>query len=405
MRIATVETVRTLLQPNLCLVLLHAQDGSVGLGETFWGSAAVEAHLHDSVAPVLLSLADATPESAAAALRPYVGFAGSGVETRANSAVDIALWDLLGQRCDVSVATLLGGPVRSSLRVYNTCAGYDYIKGDGRQSSRNWGLPATGAARPFDDLDGFLHRPAELVASLLASGFTAMKVWPFDRAAESAGGLDISVADLRRGVGILESLRAAGGDELDIMVEMHGQWSLKSATTILRALADVRPYWVEDPLRADSYGAYRHLRDRTDVPIAAGETLAGRRGFAPLLDAGVLDVALIDVGWTGGLTEAVKIASLAESHDVPFAPHDCTGPLSFVVGTQLTAARGNGLLVEHVRAFHHSFYPEILDGLPEVKNGAVTVSTRPGLGVQLREDFLKSADVTRRASTGAGRSA
>ena len=401
MRIEAVETVRTPLQPNLCFLLLHTANGMTGLGETFWGSAAVEAHLHDFVAPVLLAMPDPTPEGAVAALRPYVGFAGSGAEVRANGAVDIALWDLLGQRCDVSVATLLGGPVRHELRVYNTCAGYDYIRTDGQQSSDNWGLPvSTAAAGPYDDLDGFLHRPTELVESLLSAGFTALKVWPFDRAAEAGGGLDISLADLRQGMGILESVRAAGGDQLDIMVEMHGLWSLKSATRILRALADIGPYWVEDPLRADSHSAYRHLRDRTDVPIAAGETIVGRRGFAPLLDAGVLDVALIDVGWTGGITEAAKIAALAESHDVPFAPHDCTGPLSFVVGMQLTAARQNGLIVEHVRAFHHSWYGQILDGLPAVQNGSVTVSARPGLGVQLRDDFLKSADVTRRMSGG-----
>ena len=400
MRIAAVETLRTPLQPNLCILRLRTDDGLIGLGESFWGSGAVEAYLHETAAPVILALEDPTPERVATVLRPYVGFAGSGAETRGNGAVDIALWDLLGRRCDVSVATLLGGPVRQNMRVYNTCAGYDYIRSDDMQSSKNWGLP-TGAGdhRPYDDLDAFLNRPEELVHSLLDSGITAMKVWPFDRAAEASGGLDVSAADLRSGMRILEQIRDAGGDRMDVMIEMHGQWSLKAATTILKALSDINPYWVEDPLRADSSSAYRRLRERTDVPIAAGETLVGRRGFAPLLDVGALDVALIDVGWTGGITEAVKITALADSHDVPFAPHDCTGPISFVVGTQLVAARGNGLIAESVRAFQNSWYPEILDGMPAVESGSVTVSGGPGLGVQLREEFLKSPDVSRRATT------
>lgn len=399
MRIESVETIRTALQPNVLFLRLRANDGTVGLGESFWGSGAVEAYLHDTAAPALMAMSDPTPEGTAALLRPYVGFAGSGAETRGNGAIDIALWDLLGQQCGVSVATLLGGPIRDRLRVYNTCAGYDYIKTEDRQSSHNWGLPSTDERRPYDDLDAFLNRPEELVASLLESGVTAMKVWPFDRAAEASGGLDISAVDLAAGMRILERIRDAGGHRMDIMVEMHGQWSLKAATAILRALAEIRPYWVEDPLRTDSVSGYLRLRERTDVPIAAGETLTGRRAFHPLLQAGSLDVALIDIGWTGGITEAAKITALADSHDVPFAPHDCTGPVSFVVGAQLVAARPNGLIVESVRSFLNSWYPQVLDGLPLIEDGHVAVSRQPGLGVQLREDFLQGADVSTRVST------
>jgi L-alanine-DL-glutamate epimerase-like enolase superfamily enzyme len=413
MRITGLETLRSPIQPNVCLLRLHSSDGLTGLGESFWGAAAVEAYLHETVGPVLLGIEDPAPERVAVLLRPYVGFGGSGAETRGNGAVDIALWDLLGRRAGLPVAALLGGPVRPRVRVYNTCAGYEYVKNEPRLASTNFGLPAGPAepagpagpaepaglaGRPYEDLDAFLNRPAELTRSLLAEGFTAMKVWPFDHAAEESGGLDIPAADLGRGMRVLEQIRASAGDAMDILVELHGLWSLKAATTILDALRDVRPYWVEDPLRPDSVAAYQRLRERTAVPIATGETLTGRRAFQPLLDAGALDVAIVDAGWTGGITEARKIAALADAYDVPFAPHDCTGPVSFAVCTQLVASQPNGLIAETVRAFHHSWYAALVDGLPAPADGAVEVGTGPGLGIALRPEFVNRADTVRRLS-------
>ena len=94
---------------------------------------------------------------------------------------------------------------------------------------------------------------------------------------------------------------------------------------------------LEDPIRPDAPEAYRALRERTSVPIAAGETIAGRRGFKPLLDAAALDVAIVDIDWVGGISEAVKVAALAETYGVGFAPHDCTGPISFAVTSQVIA--------------------------------------------------------------------
>lgn len=395
-RITSVETIRLGIQPNLCIVVLRDEDGNIGLGETFWGSGAVETYLHDAVAPVLVAASEVSIEQTRDRLRPYVGFAGSGAETRANSAVDIALWDLTARRAGMSLAALAGGPVRSDIRVYNTCAGYDYIKSSTWQSSTNWGA---GSARRYDDLDAFLNRPEELVESLLAEGYDAMKVWPFDRAAERTLGRDLSLTDLREGMSIMERLRAAAGDRMDLMVELHGQWSLKSATRLMRALEPIDPYWVEDPLRGDSIEGYRRLRERTTVPIAMGETVAGRRAFAPLLAHGAIDVAIIDPGWTGGFSEALAISALCETFEVPFAPHDCTGPISFAVTLALLEARSNGLIAESVRAFHDSWYHEVVSGLPVPSGGRVSLPTAPGLGIELREDALTGAGALRRITT------
>ncbi|MFO1539225.1 MAG: mandelate racemase/muconate lactonizing enzyme family protein [Chloroflexota bacterium] len=399
MRIVELVTHRTPIQPNICILELRSDDGHTGLGESFWGAEAIEAYLHATAAPILAGVVDATPAAAQVALRPYVGFAGSGAETRGIGAVDIALGDLLGRAAGRSVMRLLGGPVVPQLRVYNTCAGYAYVSREDRQSSANWGLPGAAAPeRPYEDLQAFMERPAELARSLLAEGFTAMKVWPFDPAAEATRGGDLPYADLRRGMAVLEAIRAEVGDAMDILIELHGLWRLKGAVTLLRQLETIRPWWVEDPIRPDAPEAYRALRERTSVPIAAGETIGGRRGFKALFDAAALDVAIVDIDWVGGISEAVKVASLADTYGVGFAPHDCTGPISFAVTTQVACAQPNAVIAETVRAFTSDWYRLIADGGPAVANGVVTPTDTPGLGVSLRPDFLARPDTITRTT-------
>jgi galactonate dehydratase len=399
LRITELITYRTPIQPNVCILALRTDEGLVGLGESFWGAEAVEAYLHSTAAPLLGRVADATPAAAQVALRPYVGYASSGAETRGMGAIDVALWDLLGRAAGQSVGRLLGGPLTPRIRVYNTCAGYAYVKQENRQAVGNWGLPADAArVRPYEDLQGFLERPAELARSLLSEGYTAMKVWPFDFAAEATRGGDLPYADLRRGMRVLEAIRAEAGDAMDILIELHGLWSVKGAVTLLCELESIRPWWVEDPIRPDAPEAYRALRERVNVPIAAGETLTGTRGFKPLLDVHALDVAIVDVNWTGGITEAVKIASLADTYGVGFAPHDCTGPISFAVTTQVVRALPNAVIAETVRAFNSDWYLAIAEGIPPVKDGYVNPSDEPGLGITLREDFLARPDTITRTS-------
>lgn len=400
MRLTELTTYRTPLQPNVCIVALTSETGQTGLGESFWGAPAVEAYLHETAASVLAGIDEPSPAAAAATLRPYAGFDGSGAEVRGNGALDIALWDLLGQASGQPLGRLLGGPMSSSMRVYNTCAGYDYVKAEGQQASTNWGLPgASAGSRLYEDLQGFLSRPAELTRSLLDEGYTAMKVWPFDAAAERSRGQDITSGDLREAMRILEAIRAEADGTMDILVEMHSLWSLKAATKILTALRDIEPFWVEDPIRTDSVDAYRRLRERVDVPIAAGETLGGVRRFKPLLDAGALDVAIADLGWAGGISEAIRIASLADAYGVSFAPHDCTGPISFAATTQVVGSQPNGLIAESVRASLSSWYPEIVDGLPIVRDGRVELSSAAGLGLTLRTGFVTSSDTARRTTS------
>lgn len=401
MRITSVETMRSPLQPNVCTLVLRTDDGIEGIGETFWGAGAVEAHIHEALAPALLRIEDPTPEGVARQLRPYVGFAGSGAETRAAGAVDIALWDLLGKSAGLPVARLLGGSPGRKLRVYNTCAGSAYVKNGPQQASGNWGLADGLTEAPYEDLDGFLRHPKELAQSLLDEGYTAMKIWPFDRVAEASGGMDITARHLADGLWVLEQIREAVGDAMDIMVELHGLWSLKSAIVLVRELERFSPYWVEDPLRPDGVDLYRALRDSTSVPIAVGETLAGQRAYLALLEARAIDVAIVDISWCGGLTEARKIASLADAYGVPVAPHDCSGPVSFAACSHFAVSQPNTLIAESVRAFQNGWYMDMVSQMPRPVRGWISCSDVPGLGVSLSPDYVEDSRTRHRVTDSA----
>lgn len=388
--ITTVQTIRPAVQPNLLFVLVQDDEGYRGLGEAFFGSRTVETYIHESAAEVILSNPDPTPERVAQALIPYTGFQGAGAEVRGNAAIDLALWDLLGKRSGQPLAALFGGPAHSSLPIYNTCAGPGYVSTSTRQESDNWGVPQNGTGAALEDLDAFLNRPAKLARELYDEGIRGMKVWPFDRAAEASNGTHISPHDLADGIKIIDAIRSEVGTEMNLMVELHGLWNRRTAATIIHAVTPYQPYWVEDPIRPDAVDALSALTAEVDVGIATGETVVGRRGFLPLLASGAVDIATVDVQWTGGLTEARKVASLADTYDVPVAPHDCTGPATLAACAHLALSAPNGMIQETVRAFLRTWYAELVDGLPDIRDGVVLPSDTPGHGVTLLPDVLKN---------------
>ena len=147
--IRTVRTLRLGAYPNLLWVVVEDDQGATGLGETFFGARAVEACIHETVAPKLIGM-DADPEPVRMALVPYAGHQAAGAELRANSAIDIALWDLKARRNGEPLWRALGGRCRQAIRTYNTCAGYQYVRSAEGQTSANWGIGAP-AAGPYED--------------------------------------------------------------------------------------------------------------------------------------------------------------------------------------------------------------------------------------------------------------
>lgn len=403
MKITAIETTRVLEFPNLIWVELHTDDGLVGLGETFRGADAVETQIHTMSAPLLLGQDPRRIERhSKTLLRGYLGFNGSGVETRAASAIDIALWDLFGQMTGQPVYQLLGGLCHEQMRSYNTCAGYDYNnrKVQRRTIAKTGGSGAEVAARgPYDDQMAFVERADELALSLVEEGFTAMKIWPFDPFAAASDGHFITAQQIKQGLEPFEKIRRAVGDKIEIMCEFHSMWDTNSAIAIARELRDYRPYWAEDPIKMDSVQALADYRRHAGIPVCGSETLATRGAFRDLLAADALDVVMLDLSWCGGLSEGKKIATLAEAYQKPVAPHDCTGPVVLMAGLHLALSAPNAIFQEVVRAFLSTFYRDLVTELPVLKSGWLQPPTGAGLGTQLAPGLkLRDDAVVRRTS-------
>jgi galactonate dehydratase len=387
MKITAIETIRLEEFPNLLWVKVHTDEGLVGLGETFFLARTVEAYLHEHAAPQLLGRDPLAIDAIARNLVGYLGFRSTGAEMRGNSAIDIALWDLFGKATGQPIAQLLGGFTRSSIRTYNTCAGSSYMRSDRGQRVENYGL--SGERRDYDDLHAFLHHADDLAEELLAEGITAMKIWPFDMAAEKTHGRDISAADLRAALEPFEKIRARVGDRMDIMVEFHSMWQLLPAMRIARSLAPYDTFWHEDPIKMDSLASLKRYAEASPTPICASETLGSRFAFRDLLETGVAGVVMLDVAWCGGLSEARKIAAMAEAWHLPVAPHDCTGPVVLCASTHLSLNAPNALVQESVRAYYRTWYRDLVTALPEVREGMITVPPGPGLGLELAPDLAQ----------------
>lgn len=382
---STIRCVRTIRLParaNLVWVELETDDGLVGLGESFRGAPAVEAVLHDQAAPFLLGRDSRRIEAISRhLLTPYLGFHSASAEVRAASAVDIALWDLAGKRAGIPVHEALGGASRTSIRAYNTCAGYSYNTAGVWRRAIGAGDAAQG---PYDDQVAFTRDAGALAESLVAEGYSAMKIWPFDPFAEASRGQMITLADLKAGLEPFVKVRRAVGDKIEIMAELHSLWNAPSAIRICRALEDVGVFWAEDPIaKMDDARALADLRRQTRTPICGSETLAGAVAFRDLLVADAVDVVMLDLAWCGGLTEGRKIAALAEAFAKPLAPHDCTGPVTLMAGLHLALHAPSAIFQEVVRAYLSTWYRELVTGLPEVAGGLVQAPTGPGLGTAL----------------------
>jgi galactonate dehydratase len=398
-KITGLETIQLAEFSNVLWVRVHTDQGLIGLGETFFGANAVAAYIHETVAPYLLGKDPLQIDLHSRRLYGYVGFNSTGAEARGNSAVDVALWDLFGKATGLPVYQLLGGASRDRLRIYNTCAGYRYIRSRPVQAVDNWGLPTDQPTGPYEDLDAFMHRADELAHSLLDQGITGMKIWPFDPYAEATGGHGISSADLRVALEPFRKIRSAVGDAIDIMVELHSLWDLPTAKKITAALEEFQPAWYEDPIKMDNLAAVAELARTTRVPITASEALGTRWSFRELLEQRAAGIVMLDISWCGGLSEARKIAAMAEAYQLPVAPHDCTGPVVLMASVHLSMNATNALIQETVRAFLSGWYTELVTVLPRIEHGYVYLPEGPGLGTELVPGLERRADATVKLST------
>lgn len=396
-KITAIETLRTAEFANVLWVRVHSDAGVIGLGETFYGAGAVEAHIHDTLAGRLLGRDPLRIEALhREMLNLPMAQSSTGVEYRAASAIDIALWDMFGKVCGQPVHQMLGGLCRDKQRIYNTCAGYGYVRSQSIKPVSTWNFDES--AGPYEDLNAFMTRADVLAESLLDQGITAMKIWPFDPAALANEGAFITPEQLRTALEPFEKIRRAVGDRMEIMVEFHCLWNLPMAKKLARILEQYAPTWYEDPIRMNAPQALAELAASTPVWITASETLGSRYPYKEMLDRDAMSVVMADLCWTGGLTEGRKIAAMAETYHKPFAPHDCVGPVGFIAGIHASFSQPNTLIQESVRAFYTGWYRELVTEMPVIENGYVLPMQGPGLGTELQPALFERSDLIVRRS-------
>ena len=381
--------VRTYLHkdfPNLVHVEIATDEGLVGLGESYYFASTVAHYINDFAAAAIIGRDPLAREDISRVLTSYVGYNGSGAETRARSAIDIALWDIAAQSAGVPLYQFLGGDARS-IGIYNTCAGKGYMRRS-NQSSRSWGIDHDSVE--LEDLKAFMNDAGALATELLSEDITTMKIWPFDLFAEKNWGREISDEDLKAGLVPIQKIRDAVGSKMRIMIELHGLWSPSGAAKIMSALKDYDIFWVEDPIYPDLIDDYEVLRGNGMPKIAHGETIASRQRVKHLVNRNLIDFLTLDLSWCGGLTEGLVFAEIAKAGGVRIAPHDCTGPIGLLAGSHLTIADQNAEIQETVRAAFRTWYPHLVTQLPEISGGTLSLSTLPGLGTQLRPEFKSS---------------
>ncbi|MFT5527229.1 MAG: galactonate dehydratase [Pirellulaceae bacterium] len=409
-RITAIETtIPAGIMPNLILLRIHTDDGQIGCGETYYTPHAIDALIHDWMAERLLGAEATDIESHWRFLyERCTAFGTPGAEMRALSAIDVALWDILGQVCEKPVWQLLGGATQSSVRIYNTCGGpgYGAIKNVGGKQAEHpthpgWpGYGDEGQPGPLQDNWSSIHAAGDLAEELVAENVVGMKVWPFDRYVHRDGGLYLSAGDIDEGMRPLREIRERVGDKIEIMIEGHAFFQLPAALRLAEALKEIRPLWLEDILRVDNVETLADFRRQSGMPIAATEMLLGRASYLALLQAKAVDYVMVDPTWAGGISETRRIIDLAQAFNVPATMHDCTGPLTMFAGLHCAAASANVVFQETVRAHIRTFYERLIDRQPRIENGRLQLPTDPGLGTSLLPDlFQPGKDNYRRSSS------
>lgn len=402
-KITKITTTRILERPNIIWAEVETDEGLTGLGEVFRSTTAVEAYIHSDIAPGLIGKDSRQIEALSRMMTtPYIGFHSASAETRAASAIDIALWDLCGKRHGIPVYEALGGAARESIPIYNTCASYSF-----NTSASNL---KSGASRrlitandemrgPYDDQIAFTRDAGKLAESLVAEGYKGMKIWPLDPFAVKTNGSTISAEDLEKGLEPFRKIREAVGNKIEVMCELHSLWNVPTAMRICQALEKYDVFWAEDPIcKMDDIQSLQYLRSKTRTPICGSETLGGAVTFRQMLAAGTFDYAMLDVGWCGGLTEARKISTLAECYGIPISPHDCTGPIAFWTAIQLSFHSSAALYQEVVRANVATWYKDLVTDLPEIVDGQIKLPKNPGIGANLLPSVKERPDAVVRVT-------
>ncbi len=282
-----------------------------------------------------------------------------GVVLAAISAIDTALYDIVGKQLGIPVYKLLGGQVQEQLKVYVN------------------GWTSGGPQTP----ETLAQRTKELVAK----GFTGCKFDPFSR---SPFNREVSRQDLRDAVAQVRAVREAGGPDYEIAIDVHGRWNTKSTLEIIRALEPFRLFFYEEAVPPENVDAMAEVQRAVDVPLATGERVFGRHGFRGLLERQAVRIVQPDIARTGGITEFKKISAMADTYYVSVAPHNPNGPICTIASIHACFSIPNFLVLEFFEPDEAVFREIVAGGLTRRREGILPLDA-PGLGVDISDEFLR----------------
>ncbi len=279
--------------------------------------------------------------------------------------IENALYDIVGKALGVPVYKLLGGKFRSDIRLYADCH-----------------------AGEEDDVQAY----ADKALAVTAQGFSAVK---FDVDNTGTGKLDpynwsAGAKEMTHVISLIEGIRDAIGYELDLAIDCHGQFDLPSAITLAKAVEPLRLLWLEEPVPAENLSALAQVKASSSTVICTGENQYTRFEFLEMFNAKACDIIMPDLAKAGGIAEGKRIADLADAHYIPIAPHNVSSPLGMMAACHVLASVPNFLVLE-LHALNIPWWNDLCDGdKPFVHNGFMTVSERPGIGVELNDAVAKT---------------
>ncbi len=351
-------------------VKIHTNQGIWGCGE------AVDAiggtyYMVQNMGRQLRNQSPLNPNALAERIRTGGVFGGaqSGVYIAVLTAVEAALWDLAGKALNVPVYQLLGGKFRDRVRVYCDTAFY---------AARETGPAAF----------------AQGAQGAVKDGYTAMK-FDLDEARDpnkyDRVNWTASPGEIQRMVDQLTAAREAVGPKVDICADMHARYDLPTGLQVAKRLEPIHLMWLEEPVPAENVDAYKKIADETSTPICGGENVFLAHGFRRGLEIGAWDIIMPDLQKCGGLGEGLRIANLAHLYYVPFAPHMVASFLGAMATAHVCAAVPNFMIMEWQTYFDKQpMWKEIVTyNGPQVDKGFITVSDKPGIGVDINEDGMR----------------
>ncbi len=381
MKITAIESLQWAEYPRLLVVRVHTDSGIIGLGETVDKVHGSKGALHGTIAPLILGQDPLDIEGLWRFVMDNIMYHGyAGAETRALSAIEIALWDIMGKHYGAPLYHLLGGKTRSEIPTYNTCIGF----GD------------------FQDYQAWHDDAGKLAKSLLDDGVSAMKIWSFDKYSERSFGQYISLASIEEGLKPIRQIRDTVGDAMEIGIECHFRWNRVSMERIARALEPYNILFLEDVLPPVYPDEIKALSQKTTIPIIGSELLMTRWQVREWLEKHVSQILMTDPVWNGGISETRKIANLAETFGIPLVLHNVAGPICHAACMHLAAHIPNLFFVESVRAFYKTYFGVLSDFIPTITDGHLDIPDKAGLGIELNEAIFKRDDLTRQISEGKG---